>query len=168
LRRACARAPLAPIQQLLTVPLPPGGSDDQNLANAAARIEGQIRIKQEPLELTALIRRVSGRPDWRYGRWVGLFGLATSNPVVVDATLAAIDEHLDLFGGSSEVYSDLARFSPDDDLYNRIVNRMLGDLAAHPHAGDLWIAFALCIGSGPRSIAARDEVWQRLRAQCAD
>jgi hypothetical protein len=165
LRRASHGAPPSVVEELLQVPLPDGGLD-ASMRVLAARVEASVGVGREEPMLSTLTRHAAKQPSWRYGRWAGLLGMVAAGRLPGADLLQVVDEHWSMFGGSRALYYDLGNATKDDDLFQPLVHRLLGDLEARPQVGDLWVAFAMCFALDDELEArARDQVLGRLRAQ---
>jgi hypothetical protein len=164
LRRASNGGTTAAIQELLAMPIP-AGNLDAVMRVLAARVEASVRIGQSEPQLDEVVRHAAAHPSWRYGRWAGLLGLVAGGRLPAADLTAAVDEYWASFGGSSALYCELARFARDDGFFHTLIHRAIGDVVDRPDAGDLWVAFAMCLGEGELATRARAEVWDRLAAQ---
>jgi hypothetical protein len=164
IRRAANGGTFEALRTLMSAPVP-AAHPEVSLRARAARVEAAVRLRIAPDPLDDVFEEAAARTGWRYGRWVTLLSFVAGGALGHDDVLPSIDEHWREFGGSSALWCELARFAAADDVFHALVNRALGDVVARPDVGDLWVAFAMCLGEGDAPLRARAEIWDRLRAQ---
>ncbi len=164
LRRAANGGTVAEIRDLLAVPPLPGAEVDVEMRVLAARVEASVRIRQSEPNASRLFSYAGSHASWRYGRWATLLGWVAAGSLPTPDLLEVVDEFWRSFGGSSSLYAEVGRFA-SDELFRALVSRAIGDLLVRPEAGDLWVAFALCLGRDKEGFEVREQIWQRLHAQ---